>query len=461
MKPLRLRMTIFVVLLAVCGCGSMLLGLRAFLDLQMQGKELRQSFLIRDWVEKLPGQPVREDITLELQSFRASLQQIERQTLLSDIIQSYTSKNQRLLKKRIETFITNERKFVAQLEPTISHQERTVLYYGAMTFVLTFFLLLAMRSFLVKSLFSNIEGMTKKMVDFLNGKYSYKFEVPPQNEIGDLQSSFNAMAQRVLQNMDDLKTLDNAKSEFLSIASHELRTPMTSIKGSLGLLNSGIMGDIPEEAKTLLSIAETETDRLIRLINDILDMAKIEAGKLPLKLTWENLSHVLEDTKRGLTGLAETAGVPLELSLPTDVEVQIDKDRIQQVITNLASNAIKFSPKGKAVILGFEIEEETHHIRVLVKDNGRGISPEDQKRIFEKFRQATSADNPLVKGTGLGLAIAKALVEEHNGVIGVESAPGKGSTFYFTLPQWRLKPRSEVDESNETDANTNEFGIAA
>jgi signal transduction histidine kinase len=454
-------MTIFVVLLAVLGCGSMLLGLRTFLNLQVQNQELRQSFLIRDWLEKLPGQPVREEITKELQTYRAGLPSPDRQVLLSDVIQSYTANNQRLLKKRIDIFTASERKFVTQLEPVITQLEKMTLYYGALTFVLTLTVLLMLRSFLVRTLFDHIEGITKKMVDFLNGKYSYKFEVPPQNEIGDLQSSFNAMAQRVLQNMEELKALDNAKSEFLSIASHELRTPMTSIKGSLGLLNSGVMGDIPKDAQSLLTIAEYETDRLIRLINDILDMAKIEAGKLPLKLNWENLNHLLEDTKRGLTGLAETAGVSLNLSLPTDVEVHVDKDRIQQVITNLASNAIKYSPKGKTVTIGFEIEQESHHIRIVVKDNGRGISPDDQKRIFEKFRQATSSDNPLVKGTGLGLAIAKALVEEHNGSIGVESSPGKGSTFYFTLPQWRLKPRSEVDDSNETDENEKQFGVAA
>lgn len=460
MKPLRLRMTFLIIALVSIGCGSLLAGADLLLQHRDLSQEMRRSLIIRDWIEKLPGQPVQDSITKELQDFRSKLSDPQRAGLLSDVIQSYTANNQRLLRRRIEAFVSNEKKFVAQLDPALSRMEDRILYSAALTFAALLLLSLVLRAFLVRSVFEQIESMTKKMVDFLNGKYSYTFEVPPKNEVGDLQSSFNSMAQTVLQNMEDLKALDNAKSEFLSIASHELRTPMTSIKGSLGLLNSGVMGDLPPEAQGLLQIAETETDRLVRLINDLLDMAKIEAGKLPLKSSWQSLEDLLQETKQGLQGLATTAGVTLETECPTEVEVFIDKDRIQQVITNLASNAIKFSPKGRSVVLGFHVEAP-QFVRVFVRDQGRGISPEDQKRIFEKFRQATSSDNPLVKGTGLGLAIAKALVEQHNGSIGVQSSPGKGSVFYFTLPLWRAKPRTEVDEDNETYAQKDEFGVAA
>lgn len=437
MKPLKYRVTLFIVAVAVLGGGGGLFGLKTFLKIYNENQRIRQSLLLRDWVEILPSQPIKNDIIKELQSYRAELTPEARQNALSDIIQAYTAGNHRLLRKRIHTFVTNEKRYISELEPKLTNLEQQTLYFGALAIAALLAGLVTLRSFLSRNIFDHLEQLTSRMMDFLNGKYSYQFEVPPQNEVGDLQATFNSMAQRVLQNMEDLKALDIAKSEFLNIASHELRTPMTSIKGSLGLLTSGVMGEISKEPLKLLEIAEIETDRLIRLINDILDMAKIEAGKLPLKLDWVQLSEIMTTTRQGLMGLAETAQVKIQIVESPDIAVHIDRDRIQQVITNLVSNAIKFSPQKSVVKIGYAIEAPSNTVRVFVADQGQGIAPDDQRQIFEKFRQATSADSPLVKGTGLGLAIAKALVEEHNGVIGVESTPGRGSTFYFTLPQWR------------------------
>ncbi|MES2965010.1 MAG: HAMP domain-containing sensor histidine kinase, partial [Bdellovibrionota bacterium] len=236
--------------------------------------------------------------------------------------------------------------------------------------------------------------------------------------------------------MDELKRLDQAKSEFLSIASHELRTPMTSIKGSLSLLGTGMIGSVDPACMKLIKVAEIETDRLIRLINDLLDLAKIEAGKLPLTSDWTSWNDMLVSTAAGLEGLAMKANVRIEIVESPQYEVFMDRDRIQQIITNLVSNAIKFSPQGTAVRL-VTGRAKGGELLVNVCDSGPGISSEDQELIFQKFRQGASPENPLVKGTGLGLAIAKALVEEHGGQIGVESQLGKGSQFYFTLPKWR------------------------
>ena len=236
--------------------------------------------------------------------------------------------------------------------------------------------------------------------------------------------------------MDELKHLDQAKSEFLSIASHELRTPMTSIKGSLSLLGNGVMGKIDETPLQLIRIAEIETDRLIRLINDLLDLAKIEARKLPLASEWRPWEETLQATTSGLLGFAHGAGVEIVFDPAPGVQVFMDKDRVQQVLTNLISNAIKFSPHGSSVRIITGRSKEGH-LLVNVKDQGPGIAPEDQELIFQKFRQGSNPENPVVKGTGLGLAIAKALVEEHGGDIGVESQMNNGSTFWFTLPKWR------------------------
>ncbi|MDE2021057.1 MAG: HAMP domain-containing histidine kinase, partial [Patescibacteria group bacterium] len=237
---------------------------------------------------------------------------------------------------------------------------------------------------------------------------------------------------------EELKTLDQAKSDFLSIASHELRTPLTSIKGSLSLLRSGIVGKLNDMAENLLQIAETETDRLIRLINDLLDLAKIEARKLPLSTGWHSLEAVVDQTIQSLQGLAQQAKVDLIHTQIPKIEVNMDKDRIHQVLTNLLSNAVKYSPKGAPVVVHCDLTAQNQLV-IEVRDHGRGIDPHDQELIFQKFRQITNQKNPLVKGTGLGLAIAKAVVEEHGGEIGVKSQPGQGSTFYFTLPQWRFE----------------------
>lgn len=297
--------------------------------------------------------------------------------------------------------------------------------------------------------FRPLRALSRRMMDFLNDRYTYQFSVPATNEVGNLQATFNALAQRVLSNMEELTDLDRAKSEFLSIASHELRTPLTSIKGSLSLMKSGVVGDMNEMAQNLLNIAESETDRLIRLINELLDLAKIEAGKFNVHPAWHSLPQLVDKTFSSLQGLSKAADVKLTaVNLPS-VEAQIDGDCIQQVLTNLLSNAIKFSPSGGTVDVHFEVNAEQQLV-VEVTDHGRGIAPEDQALIFQKFRQATSVKNPLVKGTGLGLAIAKALVEEHGGQIGVRSSPGVGSTFYFSLPDWKYTLPDELNVNRST-----------
>lgn len=287
-----------------------------------------------------------------------------------------------------------------------------------------------------RAIFIPLQTLSRRMNDFLNDRYTYQFSVPAPTEIGHLQATFNSLAQRVLRNMEDLTSLDHAKSEFLNIASHELRTPLTSIKGSLSLLKSGVTGPVNEMGANLLGIAQTETDRLIRLINELLDLAKIEAGKFTVTPEWKPIKGLADRTFASLEGLAQTANVQLYMHPLPPVTAYFDQDCIQQVLTNLLSNAIKFSPKGARVELKVDVTDK-QALQFLVIDHGRGIAPEDQDLIFQKFRQATSVKNPLVKGTGLGLAIAKALVEQHQGDIGVKSSPGQGSTFYFSLPQWK------------------------
>lgn len=357
------------------------------------------------------------------------------------------------VKAKAEFFQQTETEFRRYQLNRLPYWQGRLSYFAALLIGSILASLMILIFVLRRQIFIPLRGLSRRMTDFLNDRYTYQFTVPAPTEIGHLQATFNSLAQRVLRHVEELTTLDHAKSEFLSIASHELRTPLTSIKGSLSLLRSGVVGPLNEMATNLINIAELETDRLIRLINELLDLAKIEAGKFEVHPEWQPLGGLIEKTFASLSGLAQSAGVALEARDLPPVKVYIDHDRIQQVLTNLLSNAIKFSPREGSIEVTAQVDDQ-QELQISVTDQGRGIAPEDQEAIFQKFRQATSPKNPLVKGTGLGLAIAKALVEEHGGKIGVSSHPGEGSTFYFTLPQWQYA-------REKTDANPSHLGAAA
>lgn len=227
------------------------------------------------------------------------------------------------------------------------------------------------------------------------------------------------------------KAIDRMKSEFISVASHELRTPMTSIKGSVNLILSGFSGQITADTQELLEIAQKNCDRLIRLINDILDIAKIEAGQIKLKLGPVNLAEAARRAMRGVKSLADQHSVVLRLECPEPVPaVEGDRDRIDQVITNLLGNAIKFSPPEGEVCISISAVDNA--VQCAVQDQGCGIAESDLSRVFGKFQQV--GESSMRGGTGLGLAIAQALVNEHKGKLWVESEINHGSRFIFQLP---------------------------
>ncbi|MDI1237173.1 MAG: PAS domain S-box protein [Polaromonas sp.] len=237
----------------------------------------------------------------------------------------------------------------------------------------------------------------------------------------------------------ELKRIDRMKSEFVSIVSHELRTPLTSIRGSLGLVSGGVAGALPERAKSLVEIAKNNCERLIRLINDILDSEKIESGKMQFELQPLELLPLLQRTLADNEGFAAQHQVRLALHAPRQpLKALVDSDRLLQVMTNLLSNAIKFSPaQGTVLVL---LGRHAGRLRVEVSDNGPGIPEEFRQRIFQKFSQADSSDTRQKGGTGLGLAISKAIVERMEGSLGFTSKVDVGTTFYFELPEWREAP---------------------
>jgi PAS domain S-box-containing protein len=232
--------------------------------------------------------------------------------------------------------------------------------------------------------------------------------------------------------VSERKEVERMKKEFVSTVSHELRTPLTSIRGSLTLLAVGAMGGLPDAAKKVVSIAERNTIRLIGLINDILDIEKLEAGKLDMQMEDIPLSGVFERSEQAVNTFAANNGVSLELIACPDM-VHADGDRLVQVLVNLISNAVKFSPKGASVTVAAQ-QIAGGMVEVRVIDRGRGIPESFRNRLFQRFQQVEASDAKKKGGTGLGLAICKGIVEQHGGTIGVESQEGKGSTFWFRIP---------------------------
>jgi PAS domain S-box-containing protein len=229
------------------------------------------------------------------------------------------------------------------------------------------------------------------------------------------------------------KEMERIKSEFIATVSHELRTPLTAVVGALGLLKREAAGKIPATAAMFLGMAQQNSDRLAALINDILDIEKIESGSIRLRMAAVPVARLLERAVSLNTPYASQFDVRLELRQPLpDAAVRGDEDRLLQVLTNLMSNAAKFSPAGTAVVVSCETTD--HTVRIAVTDHGPGVPEEFRRRIFQKFAQADSKDTRQKGGTGLGLSICKAIVEKLGGTIGYQCEPGQGTTFYFDLP---------------------------
>jgi signal transduction histidine kinase len=251
---------------------------------------------------------------------------------------------------------------------------------------------------------------------------------PLVNEAGDLVSII-AQCQDITQQLE----AERLKKEFTSTLSHELRTPLTSIIGSLQLVNSGVVGDASGEISELAAVAERNAQRLLDLINDLLDIDKIESGKFTLQPETVRLDELVQESLVLNKSFADRFRVGLEVrgEVP-DVRLHVDRKRLMQVMTNLLSNAAKFSPEGSAVEVGTRCIDGM--VRVEICDRGPGIPDDFRSRIFTRFAQADSTTTRHKGGTGLGLAICKRLIELMNGRIGFDQRPGGGTTFHFELP---------------------------
>jgi len=231
-----------------------------------------------------------------------------------------------------------------------------------------------------------------------------------------------------------LKELDKMKSDFVSNVSHELRTPLTSIKGSVENMLDGLTGSLNEKQIRYLVRIKLNTDRLSRLINDLLDLSRIESGRVEVRPTRLPLTALAEEVAEYLKPLATEKLIRIEVPSPDpSATAWADRDKVTQVLVNLIGNALKFTPKEGKVTVALA-KNENDYVQISVADTGPGILPDDTNKIFSKFYQVTNIAKQKPRGSGLGLAISKALVEMHGGKIWVESEVGRGSTFYFTLP---------------------------
>jgi signal transduction histidine kinase/DNA-binding response OmpR family regulator len=258
--------------------------------------------------------------------------------------------------------------------------------------------------------------------------------------IGYLKIGIDKSAQVAMIAADKEKR--RLKDEFVATVSHELRTPLTSIAGALGLLIGNAAGKLPEAAARLFTIAYTNSQRLVRLLNDILDIEKMESGKAIFEFKRIEVRSLVEQTIEANRGFAEGCNVRIRLDAAAAAfDVRADADRLVQAITNLLSNAIKFSPPGEEVVVAVETRGDT--VRISVRDHGHGVPDEFKPHIFEKFAQADGTDARRKGGTGLGLSIVKQIVDRLDGAVGFEEAPGGGAIFHVDLPNWARAIRAQ------------------
>jgi len=248
-----------------------------------------------------------------------------------------------------------------------------------------------------------------------------------------------------MQDITERKRVEKMKDEFISTVSHELRTPLTSIMGSLGLVRNMLDRAEPEKIANLLSIAHNNTERLLFLINDILDISKIESGRITFHFKSVDVVQMIDDAIANNESYKNDIHLVFEHRPEEALWVNADRDRILQVLYNLLSNAAKFSRPGEQVEVG--VREHDKEVEIYVRDHGVGIPEEFRARIFEKFTQADSSDTRHVGGTGLGLSISKTIVERHHGLLGFDSEPGAGTTFYIRLPHQPVSLKSANGQS--------------
>ena len=271
----------------------------------------------------------------------------------------------------------------------------------------------------------------RRLATIAAGDFSGHVEVPNRDEIGALAADVNRMNDQLRGLYQELETASRHKSDFLATMSHELRTPLNAIIGFSEVLHEQMYGELNERQLAFVDDVLVAGEHLLSLINDVLDLAKIEAGGMELELSEVAIPDVLRSAVSMHAERASRAGVELSLATePEEITISADGRRVRQIVFNLVSNAVKFTPTGGRVDLSARLDDG--QVEIAVADTGPGIAPEELETVFEEFKQATEGKR--AEGTGLGLPLSRKLAELHGGHLWVESEVGRGSTFRFTLP---------------------------
>lgn len=290
-------------------------------------------------------------------------------------------------------------------------------------------------------------SFTKPLKEFLHatqelekGNFSVRANIKTNDELSQLSDAFNRSTLALSKMEEERHQLDKAKSEFLSIVSHELRTPITPLKAQLQMLQQEYFGKLTEKQQESLTVILRNAERLNKIIEDFLEISRIEAARLKFVFKQINPQEITQETVRFMEGFAKEKNISLVMISEPLSSIEADPDRISQVLRNLVHNAIKFSPQNSTIEIHTDLQKD--YVRFSVKDQGVGLTPEDQIRVFEPFYQVAGSLSRNYGGTGLGLTICRGIIEAQKGKIWVVSKPGEGSTFYFTIP---LTPIVDVE----------------
>lgn len=285
---------------------------------------------------------------------------------------------------------------------------------------------LILSAFITRSITIPLSAMKKKTREIATGDLDSNLKITTPPEMAELADAFNYMSRK-------LKEVDTMKSDFFSLMSHELRTPLTSIKEGTNMMLEGLGGELTDKQQRLLGIIAEESNRLIGLVNSLLDLSKMEAGMMAYHLTEADLNLLVQQAVQEIIPLAESKNILIEKETSTALPpVAVDSERVLQALRNILGNAIKFtSDDGRVKI---SVHPVTEGVQVSISDTGPGIAKEDLSRIFLKFHQVAPAGTHKFKGTGLGLTTVEHIISAHGGKIWVESEVGHGSTFFFILP---------------------------
>jgi two-component system sensor histidine kinase GlrK len=300
-------------------------------------------------------------------------------------------------------------------------------HQAAMMITLAALVIILLVSFVItRTITRPISILKKKTREIASGRFVGDLQLTSPPEIGELAVSFNFMCQK-------LSELDKMKADFFASMSHELRTPLTSIKEGTRLLLDGVGGTTTEKQTKLLTILAEESNRLIGLVNSLLDLSKMEAGMMSYNFERSSLGPLINKAVLEITPLVEAKGIRLETDIGRGLPiVKLDRERILQVLRNLIGNAVKFTPAaGRVKVAARSLDGQ---VEVSVRDTGPGVAEENLKTIFDKFQQGTKKGSFSSNGTGLGLAMAKLIIVSHGGNIWAENHPEQGSTFIFVLP---------------------------